>query len=155
MRGMWIPGKEREGDAVAYNTLTQESAVDKRTIRILNAREEARGIHGTYLLRRIHDYGIFITVDGLLFAINPKGDGNHEKVTRQMLKCWLRHDYLHKAGDFSVFKFDKEALTLKGAKLSRVIDLAIEAAMRFAKDLGEGKIEGRKSQYLSEVSCGK
>ena len=151
MRSLRLHSEEREGNAFSYNKVPQESVMDKRTIRILAARDEARGIHGTYLLRRISEYRIFITVGGDILAINPRGDGNHEPVTRNTLKCWLRIDYIRKAGDFSVFKFDRDALTLKGAKLNRVIELAIEAAMRFAKDLGEGKIKGKEPQYLDEI----
>lgn len=151
MRSLRIHSKEREGNAITHNPFSQKPVMDKRTIRIIAAGNEAKGIHGTYLLRRIYEYRIFITVDGDIFAINPKGDDKHEKVTRQILKCWLRYDYLHKAGDFSVFRFEKDALTLRGAKLNRVIELSIEAAMRFAKDVGEGRIKGKEPQYLDEI----
>lgn len=89
-----------------------------------------------------------MSVCGKMYAINPRGDGDHIEVNRQVVKSWLRIDYITGAGDFTGMRFGKEALTLRGHKLGKALDLAIDATLRFAKAVGEGKVPHRPPEFL-------
>ena len=147
MRGMRVYSEKRKRDAVAPDTVAQGPVLAAGAFR-RKAEEDARGIHGTYLIKRLASYSIFMATCGKMYAINPRGDGAHLEINRQILKSWLRIDYITGAGDFSGMRFGKEALTLRGHKLSKTLDLAIDASLRFSKAVGEGKVPHRPPEFL-------